>query len=295
MEQLINMNDLKAAQPAIKVCSQHSVESQASTPIASQVPSPVASPTGHHYEPLAPSIPNPNISLKKDEFTHLEHVAQPEVVRKFANPAPLGLCAFALTSFVSNAMNLYMANGTITGINISLALIYGGISQFLAGMWEMALGNTFGATTFCSFGAYWITFATLSEIDTTNSVVEKAIESCQAEILMGIFMMAWFIFTTLMLLCTLKSSIAMFLIFFFLDLNYLLLAITHFQCGSSSAIIATVQKAGGVCGILAAITAWYNAFAGVFDQSNGFFTVPLGHFPWSPVHHVHQANKQKEV
>lgn len=53
----------------------------------------------------------------------------------------------------------------------------------------MALGNTFGATAFCSFGAYWITFATLSEIDTTNPVVEKAIESCQAEVLMGIFMM----------------------------------------------------------------------------------------------------------
>lgn len=87
----------------------------------------------------------------------------------------------------------------------------------------------------------------------------------------------------------------MFLIFFFLDLNYLLLAITHFQCDSSSAMVVAVQKAGGICGILAAITAWYNAFAGVFDQSNGFFTVPLGHFPWSPVHHVHHANKYKEV
>jgi succinate-acetate transporter protein len=53
----------------------------------------------------------------------------------------------------------------------------------------MALGNTFGATTFCSFGAYWITIATLSEIDTTNSVVMKTAESCQTEVLMGIFMM----------------------------------------------------------------------------------------------------------
>jgi succinate-acetate transporter protein len=176
----------------------------------------------------------------------------------------------------------------------------------------MALGNTFGATTFCSFGAYWITFATLSEIDSTNIAAETVAGACRAEILMGIFMMvlylfhvrkihilipkqAWFIFTTLMLLCTLKSSIVMFLIFFFLDLNYLLLGITHFQYDSSSGMVAAVQKAGGICGILAAITAWYNAFAGVFDQSNGFFTVPLGHFPWSPVHHAQQANKYEEV
>lgn len=129
------MNDLKTAQPAITVCSQHSVESQASTPVASQVPSPVVSPTGHNYEPMVPNIPQPHTSLKQDDFKHLEHVARPEIVRRFANPAPLGLCAFALTSFVSNAMNLYMANGTITGINIGLALIYGGISQFVAGLW----------------------------------------------------------------------------------------------------------------------------------------------------------------
>lgn len=207
------MNDIKMAQLAVTVCSEHSIESQASTPVASQAATPIASPAGDEYIPLPPNIPQSNDVPKEDNFKHLEHVARPEVVRKFANPAPLGLCAFALTSFVSNAMNLYMANGTVTGINIGLALIYGGISQFLAGMWyvgslpksgccvsvtwehvitptrEMALGNTFGATTFCSFGAYWITFATLSEIDTTNPVVVKTAESCQTEILMGIFMM----------------------------------------------------------------------------------------------------------
>lgn len=97
-----------------------------------------------------------------------------------------------------------------------------------------------------------------------------------------------------MLLCTLKSSLAMFLLFFFLDMNYLLLGIANIQCGSSGEIMATVQKAGGVFGILAAFAAWYNAFAGIFDKSNGFFTVPLGHFPWSPIIHAHQS-KFKEV
>jgi succinate-acetate transporter protein len=58
--------------------------------------------------------------------------------------------------------------------------------------------------------------------------------------------------------------------------------------------MATVQKAGGIFGLLAAFAAWYNAFAGIFDKSNGFFTVPLGHFPWSPLIHAHQS-KFKEV
>jgi hypothetical protein len=135
MEQVINMDDLKMTQPAVTVRSQHSVASQASSPVASPAPTASASPVAHTYVPLPPSIPQSHEPLKQDHFKHLEHVSRPEVGRKFANPAPLGLCAFALTSFVSNCMNLYMANGTVTGINIGLALIYGGISQFLAGMW----------------------------------------------------------------------------------------------------------------------------------------------------------------
>lgn len=129
------MDDLKMAQPAVTVCSQHGVESQACTPVVSQAPTPIGSPSGHNYAPLPPNLPQSQETSSKQDHRHLEHVSRPEVVRKFANPAPLGLCAFALTSFVSNCMNLYMANGTITGINIGLALTYGGISQFLAGMW----------------------------------------------------------------------------------------------------------------------------------------------------------------
>lgn len=90
-----------------------------------------------------------------------------------------------------------------------------------------------------------------------------------------------------MLLCTLKSSVAMFLLFFFLDMNYLLLGIAHIKCTANEEIIASIQRVGGVFGILAALMAWYNAFAGLFDHSNGFFTVPLGHFPWSPAARAH--------
>ncbi|KAJ5639002.1 uncharacterized protein N7484_006864 [Penicillium longicatenatum] len=204
--------------------------------------------------------------------------------RKFANPVPLGLCAFALTSFISNSTNVFVTDARSTGITIALPLIYGGLVQLISGMWEMAIGNTFGATSFSSYGAYWITFGVMSMIEGTT---ENG-DTCQAETLMGVFMMAWFIFTTLMLLGTLKSSLAMFLLFFFLDMNYLLLGIAHLACHSE------LRKVGGIFGLLAALAAWWNACAGVLDSSNSFFTVPLGHFPWSPAARVHRA-KVKDV
>lgn len=97
-----------------------------------------------------------------------------------------------------------------------------------------------------------------------------------------------------MLLGTLKSSLAMFLLFFFLDMNYLLLGIAHLKCDSEGIILESVQKVGGIFGLLAAFAAWWNAFAGVLDSNNFFFTVPLGHFPWSPAARVHRA-KVKNV
>lgn len=87
----------------------------------------------------------------------------------------------------------------------------------------------------------------------------------------------------------------MFLLFFLLDLNYLLLGIVDFHCNNQGDLIISIQKAGWVCGLLAALAAWYNAFAGIFDSSNGFFTIPLGHFPWAPAVRAHQVAKMKEV
>ncbi|KAJ5775652.1 uncharacterized protein N7511_000663 [Penicillium nucicola] len=257
--------------------------------------SPVISQVSHDYSLLKSSTPETrNTHCKHDTNTSTYLQPAPVIdVRKFANPAPLGLCAFALTSFLSNCINLNVGGIQASGISVSLALNYGGIAQVLAGMWEMAVGNTFGATSFCSYGAYWITFALISDFEPAGSGKDAG-GTCQDETLMGLFMLAWFIFTTLMLLCTLRSSLAMFLLFFFLDMNYLLLGIAHIQCSSHGEILVAVQKTGGLCGIFAAFAAWWNAFAGIADTSNGFFTVPLGHFPWSPIVHAHLA-KAKDV
>ncbi|KAJ5769654.1 hypothetical protein N7520_004213, partial [Penicillium odoratum] len=239
-------------------------------------------PQSDHGQSLLPQYNQPDLNLPSRQ----ERAKTFNDVRKSVNPAPLGLCAFALTSFVSNSTNVYVTNVPSTGITMALPLVYGGIVQLIAGIWEMAIGNTFGATSFSSYGAYWITFGIMSMIEGRNSGTS---DTCDAETLMGVFMMAWFVFTLMLLCCTLKSHLAMFLLFFFLDMNYLLLGIAHLKCHSDGQVLASVQKVGGIFGLLAAVTAWWNAFAGVLDNSNSFFTIPLGHFPWSTAARVHRT------
>lgn len=210
--------------------------------------------------------------------------------RKFANPAPLGLCAFALTTFVLSAVNLNARGVTVPNIAVPLALGYGGLVQLLAGMWEMAVGNTFGATALSSYGGFWIAYGILL---TPNwnilgkggpyaSDAAAAIDPKMGESAVGFFLTGWFIFTTILLLCTLRSTVMFFLLFFTLDLAFLMLA-----CGAyandNNAMDAShrLTQAGGGFGMLAAFLAWYNAFAGIADSSNSFFLIPVFHFPWS--------------
>ncbi|KAL2438748.1 Acetate permease A [Exophiala dermatitidis] len=202
--------------------------------------------------------------------------------RKFANPAPLGLSAFALTTFVLSLINLGTRGVGVPNIIISLAFGYGGLVQLLAGMWEMAIGNTFGATALSSYGGFWISFAIILTpggfaIESTIEAAEggKALLDC-----LGFYLMGWFIFTTILLFCTLKSTVAFFMLFFTLDLAFLMLGIAYLQ-PENGAPRTSCLRAGGAFGIIAAFLAWYNALAGIADTSNSFFIIPVAHFPWS--------------
>ncbi|EXJ95830.1 hypothetical protein A1O1_00955 [Capronia coronata CBS 617.96] len=202
--------------------------------------------------------------------------------RKFANPAPLGLCAFALTTFVLSLINLGTRGVSVPNIIISLGFGYGGLVQLLAGMWEMAVGNTFGATALSSYGGFWISFAIILtpggfEIEST---IETAAGSKTLLDCIGFYLMGWFIFTTILLFCTLKSTVAFFMLFFTLDLCFLFLGIAYLE-HENGAPRTSCLRAGGAFGILAAFTAWYNALAGIADTSNSFFIIPVAHFPWS--------------
>merc|ERR1712093_951457 len=167
--------------------------------------------------------------------------------RKFANPAPLGLSAFALTTFVLSLLNLNTRN--LAGINsivIGLAFGYGGLVQLLAGMWEIAVGNTFGGTALSSSGGFEI----VSSIEAAGG--ESAVLNS-----LGFYLMGWFIFTFLLLICTLKSTVAFFFLFFVLDLAFLLLGIAYLR-PVDGAPSPGCTRAGGAFGILAAFAAWYN-------------------------------------
>ncbi|KAM7191914.1 GPR1/FUN34/yaaH family domain containing protein [Rhypophila sp. PSN 637] len=210
--------------------------------------------------------------------------------RKFANPAPLGLSAFALTTFVLSAVNLNARGLNAPNIAVPLALGYGGLVQLLAGMWEMAVGNTFGATALSSYGGFWIAYGVLltphwnilGKGGPYDTAATRAVDPVMGESAVGIFLTGWFIFTTILLLCTLRSTVMFFLLFFTLDLAFLMLACGAYAVNSGAMETGhKLNQAGGGFGMIAAFLAWYNAFAGIADSSNSFFLIPVFHFPWS--------------
>lgn len=94
-------------------------------------------------------------------------------------------------------------------------------------------------------------------------------------------MQGWFIFTFLVMLCTVKSTLAFFSLFFFVDLAILLIALAYFYPNAEMLPNTALMKSGGLFALLGAFLAWYNAFAGIADTSNSFFIPPVVHFPWS--------------
>ncbi|KAF9888328.1 hypothetical protein FE257_008761 [Aspergillus nanangensis] len=215
--------------------------------------------------------------------------------RKFANPAPLGLCAFALTTFVLSLINMGARDITEPNIVVALAFGYGGLVQLLAGMWEMAVGNTFGATALSSYGGFWLSFAivlTPGGFEIAASI-EKAGGAAMFDNSFGLFLFGWFIFTTILLFCTLRSTVAFFLLFFFLDLTFLLLGIGYIHRNADDKPNPPVIKTAGFFGLMAAFTAWYNALAGIADSSNSFFIIPVAHFPWSPTARSRKTDREQ--
>lgn len=242
--------------------------------------------------------------------------------RKFGNPAPLGLSCFGLTTFVLSLINLQTRGVTEPNIVIAVAYAYGGLVQLLSGMWEFAVGNTFGATALSSFGGFWIAFAIIltpggfeivSSLEASKGGVSSFYDSMAFFLLVshcpplyhlmllvrGIdqddgttdttVLQGWFIFTTLLLLCTLKSTLAFFFLFFTLDIAFMMLSIGYLKHDPVTGPNQKFIKAGGGFGLAAAFLAWYNAFAGLADDSNSFFVVPVYHFPWSE-----KAKERKE-
>jgi succinate-acetate transporter protein len=186
-----------------------------------------------------------------------------------ADPAPLGLCGFALTTFVLSSINAGWFSAAATTIVVGLALFYGGIAQLCAGMWEFRRNNTFGATAFTSYGAFWLSFAV---IFIPGSGILAGITPAVHQAL-GLYLLGWTIFTGLMFLGTLRSNVALVAVFGLLFLTFLLLTIGELGPSTSA------HQIGGYLGVLTAIVAWYTALAGILVSTRSVFQLPV--FPLS--------------
>jgi succinate-acetate transporter protein len=146
---------------------------------------------------------------------------------------------------------------------LGLALFYGGLAQLVAGIWEFRTGNTFGATAFCSFGAFWLSFWGFSQFYADK--VPKAYEGKAV----GLFLIAWGIFTTYMFIASLRTTAAVSVVFFLLAATFLLLGI------GNAATEPDLVKAGGFVGLATAAAAWYASFAEVTNATFGRTVLPV--------------------
>lgn len=182
-----------------------------------------------------------------------------------ADPAPLGLAAFALTTFVLSLFNSgLVANTALSAVVLPLALFYGGLAQFVAGLLEFRRGNTFGTTAFVSYGAFWMSFAGYVKF------VVPTLPAGQAHLATGWFLVAWCVFTAYMAVAALRLDLAHRALFTVLALTFLFLAL-----GDLTQVTA-LGHVGGWLGLLCAGIAWYVSFAGVAEATWGRKVVPLG-------------------
>jgi uncharacterized protein len=180
-----------------------------------------------------------------------------------ADPGPLGLAGFAMTTFVLSMVNAGLVAKASEPVVLGLALAYGGIAQFAAGMWEFRTGNTFGAVAFTSYGAFWVSFWAF----VTFFAGEIPPEHVAAAV--GLYLIAWGIFTLYMFVASLRTTGAVALVFLLLTITFFLLGIG--EAGEHKGLV----EVGGYVGLLTAAAAWYASFAAVVNSTFGRTVAPV--------------------
>jgi succinate-acetate transporter protein len=180
-----------------------------------------------------------------------------EQVRIIADPAPLGLAAFALTTFLLSLVNAGVIPKDTEPVMLGVALAFGGIAQLLAGMWEFRRGNVFGATVFSSYGAFWLSFWAYV------TFYAKDIPAEHHGVAAGWYLIGWAIFTSLMLIAALRTTVVLAVLFVLLDVTFVLLGLGALYASSG------LTMAGGGLGLVTAALAWYLCVAGVTASTFG--------------------------
>jgi uncharacterized protein len=181
-----------------------------------------------------------------------------------ADPAPLGLAGFGITTLLLSLINAGILGSTAGGDALKLgvmavALTFGGLAQFVAGMWAFRRGNTFAATAFTSYGAFWFSFYLLVFVFIPQM---KGATSTDITTFVGTYLLAWGIFTTYMFLASLAGARAVQAVFILLAITFFLLAVGFYEAPSTTFI-----KAGGYFGLATAVAAIYASFADVANAN----------------------------
>jgi hypothetical protein len=180
-----------------------------------------------------------------------------------ADPAPLGLAGFAMTTLILSLSNTQTWPVGIESA-VALALAYGGGVQLLAGMWEFKRGNTFGATAFSSFGAFWIAFWYLA-----THILPNLKSADDVAVVQGTFLLGWCVFTFYMSIASLRTNASIALVFVLLTITFVFLTIGAFHSSVNT------NKVGGWFGVATAAAAFYASFAGVTNSTFGRTVLPV--------------------
>jgi len=189
------------------------------------------------------------------------------------NPGALGLFSFASTTFILSLINLQTRGVGEPNIVVGMAIFCGGLVQLLAGMWEFPRGNVFGATAFSSYGAFWMSYATI--LLPGSGIVAAYANSPPQELgnAIGIYLITWFMFTFIMLIAALRKNIAFISLFACLSTTFALLAAGAFMAST------VLPKAGGAMGVVTAFIAYYCALSELLVKEESYFMLPLGTIP----------------
>ncbi|RLV95759.1 Ammonia transport outward protein 2 [Spathaspora sp. JA1] len=230
------------------------------------------------------SIPYRTCSItNEDEFVVIgnERHYKGDIEKEKHCPPPqlygnAGAVALIATSFNGLIAGFYLAGAmdvTILNAAVGLMFFYGGLVQFLCGIWEMVKGNTFGATVFISFGCWWIqlgsTFVPAFGIRAAYGDDVEMFDNA-----MGLMILGWGMFAFMMFICTLKANFTLSLAILTLDIT-LLLTSAGFLCGADPRIF----RAAGIVSIINCFIGWYEAFGAIATSTNAYFEYPTYPIP----------------
>lgn len=189
-------------------------------------------------------------------------MSKADTIDMTANPGPLGLLGFGMTTVLLNFHNAgYIP---LNSVILAMGLFYGGLAQIFAGLLEWKKGNTFGTTAFTSYGIFWMTLVTLILLPKTSLGIEAP-----DRLTMTAFLSMWGLFTLVMFVGTLKATKALQIVFGSLAILFFLLAAGEYF---DSVLITRIA---GAEGILCGFSAIYTGLAQVLNEAHGKVICPL--------------------